>query len=156
MSPSLDIRLDSCMTTITENMSADHRRCDELFAEAEAFVSKGDWSQGKEKFSAFREATEHHFSMEEEILFPSFEQRTGISMGPTQVMRMEHIQMRQLFSEMEHAVEAGDGERYLGLSETLMMLMQQHNMKEEQMLYRMVDQAFGQESDELIDKMQQV
>ncbi len=99
---------------------------------------------------------EHHFSMEESVLFPSFEERVGQTMGPTQMMRMEHTQMRQLFTDMAQAVEQRDRERYLGLSETLMMIMQQHNMKEEQMLYRMIDQAFGPESGELIEKMSQV
>lgn len=141
------------MTTITENMSADHRRCDEVFAESEGLIDKGDWAQGATSFNTFREATEHHFEKEEGVLFPSFEQRMGHAMGPTQVMRMEHIQMRQLFVDMAQAVEQQDRERYLGLSETLMMIMQQHNMKEEQMLYRMIDQSFGLEADQLIEQM---
>ncbi len=144
------------MTTIIENMSADHRRCDESFAEAEGLIDKEDWDQGAASFVAFRNSTEHHFSMEEGVLFPSFEERVGQTMGPTQMMRMEHTQMRQLFVDMAQAVEQKDRERYLGLSETLMMIMQQHNMKEEQMLYRMIDQTFGPESDDLIEKMSQV
>ena len=55
-------------------------------------------------------------------------------MGPTRMMRMEHEQMRQLFSELAEALENRDKDGYLGLSETLMILMQQHNMKEEQVL----------------------
>jgi len=74
-------------------------------------------------------------------------------MGPTQVMRMEHIQMKQLFSEMEQAVKARDDAQYLGLSETLMMIMQQHNMKEEQMLYPMMDQTLGQAGGEIAQQI---
>lgn len=91
----------------------------------------------------------NHFSMEEEKLFPAFEQHLGHTMGPTQVMRMEHNQMKQLFSEMQQAVKARDDAQYLGLSETLMMIMQQHNMKEEQMLYPMMDQTLGQKGGEM-------
>ena len=32
---------------------------------------------------------------------------------------------------------------FFGVSESLMMLMQQHNMKEEQMLYKMADMHLG-------------
>lgn len=141
------------MTKITETMIADHRRCDEMFAEAESLIAAEDWEQGEAQFNEFRAATEHHFDMEESVLFPTFEQRTGQTMGPTSVMRGEHIQMRGLFAEMEDSVKLKDDERYLGLSETLMMIMQQHNMKEEQMLYPMTDQALEAEADEVISQM---
>ncbi|MCW8945581.1 MAG: hemerythrin domain-containing protein [Sedimenticola sp.] len=144
------------MTTITETMAHDHRHCDEFFAEAEELISQGDWEQGKEKFKAFQEATENHFSMEEGILFPGFEQRSGQTMGPTQMMRMEHTQMRQLLADMEAAVTYEDEERYLGLSETLMMVMQQHNMKEEQMLYPMTDQVFGADAEATLKEMKMI
>ena len=142
------------MSNITETMAADHRRCDHLFSEAEELVAGGDWGQGAERFNAFREATEHHFSMEESVLFPRFEQRTGQVAGPTQMMRMEHVQMRQLLADMAAAVAAQERERYLGLSETLMMLMQQHNMKEERILYPMSDQALGGEAAQVIGEME--
>ncbi len=141
------------MTTITDTMANDHRRCDKLFVEAEEMVAKGEWAEGRVKFDAFRDATENHFSMEEEILFPGFEQRTGQSAGPTQMMRMEHAQMRQLLTDMATAVQLTDTERYLGLSETLMMLMQQHNMKEEQMLYPMTDQVFATDAEVTLQAM---
>lgn len=141
------------MTTITETMANDHRHCDALFAEAEELIAQGDWAQGREKFEAFRNATENHFSMEEGILFPGFEQRTGQAAGPTQMMRMEHSQIRQLLADMEAAVTHEDDERYLGLSETLMMVMQQHNMKEEQMLYPMADQAFAADAEATLQEM---
>jgi len=143
------------MSTISTTMTADHRRCDEFFSSAEALVSAGDWSKGEDEFIGFRDAILSHFSMEEDRLFPAFEQHLGHTMGPTQVMRMEHIQMRQLFSEMEQAVKAKDGARYLGLSETLMMIMQQHNMKEEQMLYPMMDQTLGQAGAEIAEQIRQ-
>jgi len=137
-------------------MVVDHRRCDEIFADAESLIAAEDWDQGEARFVEFREATEHHFDMEESVLFPTFEQRTGQTMGPTSVMRGEHIQMRGLFAEMEDAVKHKDEERYLGLSETLMMIMQQHNMKEEQMLYPMTDQALAAEADEVISQMKAI
>ena len=66
-----------------------------------------------------------------------------MTQGPTAVMRMEHEQMRSLLSQLTEAVSRQDGPRFLGLSETLMVLMQQHNMKEEQMLYPMCDRALA-------------
>jgi hemerythrin-like domain-containing protein len=140
------------MTTIYESMSSDHRRCDDLFAAAEQAAGAGDWEAAAADFNAFREATERHFAMEEGVLFPDFEQRTGQDMGPCAVMRMEHQQMRGMFQAMGEAVDAKDKDAYLGHADTLMVYMQQHNLKEEQMLYPMMDQVFGAESDDLLSQ----
>jgi len=98
----------------------------------------------------------HHFAMEEEVLFPAFDDRTGMAMGPTATMRMEHRQMTDLVSQMTDAVQQHDKNGFLGLSETLLMIMQQHNMKEEQMLYRMADQVLGSESDSIVGNMKKI
>jgi len=142
------------MPNITETMSADHRHCDEIFSSAEELISNNSWEQGAAGFKDFHQSMEQHFRKEEEVLFPTFEQQTGQTMGPTQVMKMEHTQMRQLFSDMSNAVEQQDKNLYLGLSETLMMLIQQHNMKEEQMLYQMADQVLAPQVENVLREMQ--
>lgn len=141
------------MKTITEYLSADHQRCDNLFADAETAAAKNDLAAAKAGFAAFHQGMQHHLGMEESILFPAFEKAAGNAMGPTRVMRMEHEQMRELFTQMQAALDANDVQTYAGLSETLLVLMQQHNFKEEQMLYPMADRAL-QDSAALIEKME--
>ncbi|MDP6980367.1 MAG: hemerythrin domain-containing protein [Myxococcota bacterium] len=131
------------MTTIAEFMTALHRKCDEGLAAAEEAVSSKDWDKARADWSDFAAEMALHFAQEETTLFPSFETATGITEGPTSVMRMEHEQMRHLLSELSKAVEARDESEFLGLSETLMVMIQQHNMKEEQMLYPMCDRALS-------------
>jgi hemerythrin-like domain-containing protein len=144
------------MSTILEFLGSDHRACDDLFATAEAAAAQKNWDDARSLFGQFQAAMAHHLAMEEEVLFPAFESRTGMSSGPTQVMRMEHAQMRDLMQEMAKAVAAGNQDSYLGLSETLNMLMQQHNLKEENMLYPMSDRVLGADSDSLIRDMEAV
>jgi hypothetical protein len=67
-------------------------------------------------------------------------------------MRIEHEQMRALLGEMAAATAAKDANQYLGLSDTLLVLMQQHNMKEEGMLYPMMDQVLDPRASELIGR----
>lgn len=140
------------MSNIKEFMTQDHRDCDEIFVQMEeAVASKSD--EALVKFESFGDALTSHFKMEEMVLFPMFEQKTGMSEGPTQVMVMEHEQMRELLSKMQDSLESNDNDKFFGLSETLMILMQQHNMKEEQMLYTMIDQHLGEDSDHIISRM---
>ena len=142
------------MNMIVEFLGTDHRACDDLFASAENAVALKDWASARSLFERFESAMAHHFAMEEEVLFPAFEARTGMSMGPTQVMRSEHEQIRGLIEDMAQAVTGADQDAYLGLSETLNMLMQQHNLKEENMLYPMSDQVLSADRDTLIQSMQ--
>lgn len=131
------------MSQITALLSQDHTACDDLFAEAEALVAKQDWPNAATHFGRFEQALQRHLGVEEDTLFPAFEARTGMTGGPTQMMRMEHAQMRELLAQMRSAIERQQAPAFLGLAETLLMLMQQHNMKEEQILYPMTDQALG-------------
>jgi iron-sulfur cluster repair protein YtfE (RIC family) len=144
------------MRTIVEFLGSDHRACDDLFASAEVAVAQKNGDSACSLFERFQAAMARHLTMEEDVLFPAFEARTGNSMGPTQVMRMEHAQMRGLLQDMESAVAEANHSLYLGLSETLNMLMQQHNLKEENMLYPMSDQVLGSERDALIRAMEAV
>lgn len=81
-------------------MAEHHKECDELFAQAEESVANGNWEQGTILWNEFAADLEKHFSREESILFPEFEEATGMLGGPTQMMRMEHEQIRALVVEM--------------------------------------------------------
>jgi hemerythrin-like domain-containing protein len=141
------------MSTIKEYLTADHSRCDEFFAimEDKANTSIAD---AKSAFEEFAQATERHFQMEERVMFVEFEAKTGMTEGPTAMMRHEHAQMRNLIKQMGEAIESEDKDKFFGLSETLMILMQQHNMKEEQMLYTMAQQHLSAESPRVVDMME--
>jgi hemerythrin-like domain-containing protein len=140
--------------TISSFMTADHRACDEEFAEMENAVASDNWTFAQEKFDKFTCDLEHHFNMEEQIMFPTFEERTGMVGGPTAMMRMEHEQMRSVVDQMKGDLSSQNKDHFFGLSESLMMLMQQHNMKEEQMLYAMVDSHLGADAALVVQEMQ--
>ncbi|MCW8929701.1 MAG: hemerythrin domain-containing protein [Gammaproteobacteria bacterium] len=128
-------------STISAFMASHHKECDEQFAMAEESIANSDWEKGIEQWNQFASELEKHFSREENVLFPAFESQTGMTGGPTQMMRMEHEQMRALVNEINKASVSKDKDQFLALTETLMVTMQQHNMKEEQILYPMTDQS---------------
>jgi len=126
-------------------MRAEHRECDEIFAAAEKSVIDGNFEQAEKQFLIFADDTLRHFKREEESLFPTFETVSGSTEGPTKIMKFEHQQVRGLIGKMAEAVENKDSDAYLSLAESMMILLQQHNMKEEQMLYAMCDRVIPQE-----------
>ena len=130
---------------ITSYMRNEHRACDDIFVEAEKAVIEGKFTEGIAKFEDFADVTLRHFKKEEESLFPTFENLTGNSEGPTRVMKFEHEQVRGLMGKMAEALTNEDKDAYLSLAESMMILLQQHNMKEEQMLYAMCDRMMPSE-----------
>lgn len=144
------------MTNICTYMHTDHKRCDDLFAQAEINVDKADWDQAVHAFKCFHEALEQHFSMEEEVLFPAFEQVVGHSAGPTQIMRIEHQQIRGLISMMFAAIFERRRTDFLGYSDTLNIMLHQHNLKEEGIFYPMCDRALHVNWHEVIRAMDKI
>lgn len=133
------------MPTIAELLTRDHRDCDHDFARAEALVGEGRWDEATQALSTLSAVLEAHFDAEEQTLFPRFEAVTGISHGPTAMMRIEHAEMRAALERMHAALAGRDGDDFAGEAETLLILMQQHNMKEENILYPMCDAQLAPE-----------
>lgn len=141
------------MSTIADYLTTDHKRCDDLFVDAENNVGSKAWERAEASFALFRGAIEHHFSIEEEILFPAFESATSNSNGPTSVMRSEHRQIRGLLSNLADALAQHDRVAYLGHSESLNIMLQQHNMKEENILYPMTNRVLAAQQPVLLAEM---
>lgn len=142
------------MTTIASFLTPEHQRCDDAFLSAETAVSKRQWPQADAAFQCFSVSLAQHFSMEESVLFPAFEAQTGNTAGPTEMMRSEHARMRELVASLQSALSAKDVEDYLGHSETLNIMLQQHNLKEENVLYLMSDRVLAAQVGTLVTAMQ--
>lgn len=141
------------MATILDFLTEHHRSCDHLLVESEAPLAKADWENFEPAWQKFVAETIHHFNLEEEILFPAFEAKTGMTSGPTLVMRQEHAQVKALFEQMQQAIADRQSERAMGIVESIMLLIQQHNMKEEQILYPMSD-AHLDNNQQIVSQMQ--
>lgn len=141
------------MDTITDYMSIDHRHCDDVFAALERSVSIGDWQTADRTGEEFIAVMLEHFSMEEDVLFPAIEMATGSKAGPTAVMRAEHQQMRDIISELRDALQQRDGTSFAGIADTLNIMIQQHNMKEEGILYPLADHLLAGSREILLSDM---
>jgi iron-sulfur cluster repair protein YtfE (RIC family) len=122
----------------------DHRACDDAWGAFEAALSAGDREGARKHWEKFHGMMERHFRMEEEVLFPAIEDATGMrGMGPVAVMRHEHAQMRALLAQMVERARAGELDALLDDGDTLLMVIQQHNAKEEGILYPLADRVLA-------------
>jgi len=127
------------MQLISEFMSADHAKLDRIFDEFQQLQSH-DLAKAKLLFDQFMARLQAHIIVEEELLFPIFEKRSGMTDGgPTAVMRMEHGKIKGFLEEMNARLLAGVSENLDELGVALLEQLASHNHKEENILYPAID-----------------
>ena len=135
--------------TISAFYEQDHDRLDELF-KAFQKMKRSDFPKAKEAFKAFKFGLQRHIVWEEDVLFPLWEEKTGMSEGgPTFVMRAEHRQIGQQL-EAIHGKVAEQNPDSDQEEQALLDLLGSHNMKEERVLYPAIDQLTSAEERETV------
>jgi regulator of cell morphogenesis and NO signaling len=139
---------------ITTYMREDHAGLDGLFMQFQSL--RADHEAAKAAFSSFKQSLQRHIAREEGILFPLFEQRTGlVDHGPSVVMRQEHWRIKGCLDAIEDALHAGHA--YDGLAQELTQILAAHDRKEESVLYPWIDVIiFPVEGRELLTRMRAV
>lgn len=141
------------MAGIHAYMTNHHQLCDGIFVRARKAATDGDWLITEQSFKAFLDQINRHIDVEEDLLFPAFEAKTGMMGGPTHVMRMEHSQLRNLFDEMLTGIDGKHAENYLLNADLVDALLCEHNQKEENILYPMLDEMLGPETANILTQI---
>src|SRR5210317_672219 len=96
---------------LTEFFEQDHRDCDARWVDVEELLDTADIEAARSAWQKYDTAMTRHLAMEEEVLFPAFDAKSGMAGGgPVAVMKMEHQQMRGLLEQIGEAIEAGNAE----------------------------------------------
>ena len=130
----------------------DHRDCDARWVDVEELLDAGDIELARAAWQKYDSSMRRHIAMEEEVLFPAFDANSGMAGGgPVAVMKTEHRQMEGLLAQIAGAIEEGDAEQAMELGDALLMLVQQHNEKEEGTLYPAAESLLAGDWEELSD-----
>lgn len=142
--------------TVTEYLQADHKRLDNIFNKFLEDVKDKNWGEASKDFREFRIGLKRHIRAEEDILFPVFEQKTGMHEGgPTAVMRMEHKEIQDLLDKILSVTDSKDSVQIPNATNALVNILTDHNMKEEHILYPESDEFLSEaERSEVVKKAQ--
>ncbi|WP_447974658.1 hemerythrin domain-containing protein [Nitrospira sp. Kam-Ns4a] len=127
--------------TVASYFEQDHDRLDALLTTFHK-LKRTDFARATERFREFKLGLQRHIVWEEALLFPLWEERSGITDGPTAVMRMEHRRIGAALEALHHKVKIGDPDCDAE-ERALLALLEAHNLKEERVLYPAIDQAIG-------------
>jgi len=115
-------------------MEKDHDRLDGIFKSFQK-------SKNASFFHDFKIGLQRHIIWEEDILFPIFEDKTGMkNVGPTEVMRMEHRQIKEFLEKIHDTL----GEDTKVFENGLLNVLIEHNNKEESILYPSIDNEINE------------
>lgn len=131
----------------------DHARCDAMYQAVLARVTARDWQQAALCFAGFAQALMRHMAMEETVLFTAVEQVTGTRAGPIQVLRVEHQQLRGILQRLAGAIAQCRLTDFADHADTFRIMLQQHSLKEDGMLYPLADRVLQARHAELIGQM---
>jgi len=131
---------------VNEYLTWDHRRLDALWDATKALVRSSAFAQARERYAEFRCGLGRHIEAEERVLFPIFEAHAGKS-GPTEVMRIEHVAIREAMAEIGAALAASDAGTFDIAGRELESVLGEHNGKEEHVLYPMTDRVLGHDEE---------
>ena len=142
--------------TISGFFQHDHDRLDALLQSFQT-LKRQNVLKAKEAFTQFKSGLERHIQWEENLLFPLWEEKTGMSDGgPTFVMRHEHRRIEEQLQAIDRNVteeQADDAQA----EQALLALLAAHNLKEERVLYPAIDQVItAEECRNILKKIQEL
>ena len=142
------------MNSISDFFIDDHRRLDALLEQFQ--LPTNDLTTKTDIFSQFKQGLLEHIDWEEKHLFPTLEVAAGWpgNAGPTFVMRTEHELIKQHLNYIEQGLSAGQTDIKL---QGLLDILQEHNDKEETILYPKSDQILSpQDKSQILDAIREL
>ena len=141
------------MKTICEYLAQEHLRCDRLFAKVESCIAQRDWRNADQHFRLFEDAMGRHIVMEESILFPAFINAVSGASAPIAMLRTEHQRLKAIFERFEDSLQRQDLRDFALHADSYVLLVRQHSMKEEEMLYPLLDRILADSRERIVDAM---
>jgi iron-sulfur cluster repair protein YtfE (RIC family) len=130
--------------TVQASFAHDHDRLDQLLGTYRR-LKLVDSARAKEAFKEFKFGLQRHIIWEETVLFPLFEEKTGMrDHGPTVVMRAEHREIGRCLEALHDKVRRQDVDSDRE-EESLIQALFAHNQKEENVLYPAIDRLSSEE-----------
>ncbi|HEX7766481.1 MAG TPA: hemerythrin domain-containing protein [Nitrospira sp.] len=133
--------------TISAVFDEDHDRLDALFKSFQT-LKRTDFPKAKSAFLEFKTGLQRHVAWEEDVMFPLWEKKSGMTGGgPTIVMRREHQEIQDCLESIYRKVQAQNLETDRE-EEVLLDLVDRHYMSEEEVLYPEMDHLISPEERE--------
>jgi iron-sulfur cluster repair protein YtfE (RIC family) len=128
--------------TASRYLEDDHARLLSLLERAEQALA-ADPAIAGEALRGFASGLARHMRLEEEVVFPLFEVRTGLVGGPTDLMRQEHVELETTVEALQAALARGSCAAFGEAAALFRRRFSSHVSKEEHFVYPAVEQGLS-------------
>ena len=136
-------------------LNHDHLEYETLLYDCQAAAEQEDWSSAKALFDKLVSHVKVHMRIEEEILYPAYENAVNIPQGPTQALREEHDEIVRLMRDLSYILKTNDSELFLDSLLPLERVMLKHHEKEEEIFLPMASHLLLDRRDEIMRKLKE-
>ena len=144
------------MSSESDWLHHDHRVFEASLAECEAAAEQEDWKAVRRLFDSLVARLKSHMRMEEEVLYPAYENLADVSHGPTLALRKEHDEIVRLVRDVSHVLGTNNSERFLEALAPLDRVMMTHHDKEEEIFLPMAGHALLEKREEILQKLKEL
>lgn len=126
--------------TLCDGLGEEHRRLHRVLDELLDTARAAQLDAAAASFAALRRGLQQHIAVEDDMVFPAFEERTGMrDSGPTVTMRREHREIERRLGAIGEALGTKDAGALVGQAAELRALLDDHAHREEGALYPTCD-----------------
>jgi len=129
---------------LTEGLGDEHRRLRQVLDDLLRAAGEAKLEAAATSFAALRRGLERIIAVKDEMVFPVFEERTGMrDSGPTITMRREHREIERRLGIIGDALSRQDPAAVVAQATELGALLDDHGQREEDALYPTCDRLLG-------------
>lgn len=131
----------------------DHSVYEDILFKCQDFVESGEWEEAKRAFNELVDHLKGHMAMEEEVLYPAYENRVKSRTSPTEILREDHDQLVRLVRDMIQVFRSRDTGHVLDCLSHLERQMITHHEKEEDIFLPMASVILDENKEEIIAQL---
>lgn len=134
-------------------LNHDHKQFESTVHRCRSICDDDDWIAVHKMFQDFLSSYEMHVRLEEDVLFPRYEQRVETSASPTESLREDHTQIFRLARHIQDLLEHGDRQDVANDLSLLYRLLTKHHEKEEEIFLPMASETLLLDKAEILSEL---
>lgn len=135
-------------------LNHDHLEYETLLYDCNAAAEQEDWKSARVLFQKLVSHLKVHMRIEEEILYPAYENAVNVPQDPTQALREEHDEIVRLMRDLSRVLKTNDSQLFLESLLPLERVMLKHHEKEEEIFLPLASHLLLDRRDEIVHKLQ--
>ena len=131
----------------------DHRKYEEILSACKSAAERGDWRRAESEITDLISLLKGHFLMEEQVLFPAYEELIGAPRSPTRNLQRDHDLIRQMIKGLTEAIRGEDDTGFAETITSIEELMSQHHEKEEEVFLPMAGHTLLERREQVMERL---